>query len=166
MSALADRRRTSPPGICKLGGSAALVTRVSDDNVGRYCLKQLQRYGVATDYVTPIGGEYRNSLAVYESRLVGHQTVIYRNGAADFQMSEDDVDAVSLARFGALITAGTVFAAEPSRSAAFKAFERAKSVGMPIIFDVGLPALFLAEPANRRRSVERGGGAMRHDRRQ
>ena len=58
-------------GICKLGGRAALVTRVSDDSVGRYCVNQLKRYGVDTRYVTPVGGEFRNSLAVYESRVEG-----------------------------------------------------------------------------------------------
>jgi 5-dehydro-2-deoxygluconokinase len=83
-----------------------------------------------------VGGEFRNSLAVYESRLEGHQSVIYRNGAADFEMNEADVEAVDYARFGALITAGTVFAAEPSRSATFRAFELAKAAGLPVIFDV------------------------------
>jgi len=123
-------------GICKLGGKAALVTRVSDDSIGRYCIGQLQRYGVDATHVTPIAGEYRNSLAVYESRLEDHQSVIYRNGAADFQMDEADVAAVDYSQFGALITAGTVFAAEPSRSATFKAFDLAKAAGLPIIFDV------------------------------
>nr|WP_237693269.1 PfkB family carbohydrate kinase [Octadecabacter algicola] len=123
-------------GICKLGGKAAIVTRVSDDSIGRYCVNQLKRYGVGTDYVTPVGGEFRNSLAVYESRLEGHQSVIYRNGAADFEMNQSDVEAVDYARFGALITAGTVLAAEPSRSATFRAFDLAKEAGLPIIFDV------------------------------
>ncbi|MGB0798920.1 MAG: 5-dehydro-2-deoxygluconokinase, partial [Planktomarina sp.] len=123
-------------GICKLGGQAALVTRVSDDSIGRYCVNQLKHYGVDVKHVTPIGGEYRNSLAVYESRVEGHQSVIYRNGAADFQMDNNDVEAVDYSRFGALITAGTVFAADPSRSATFHAFELAKAAGLPIIFDV------------------------------
>lgn len=123
-------------GICKLGGRASLVTRVSDDSIGRYCVKQLQTYGVGTEYVTPVGGEFRNSLAVYESRVEGHQSVIYRNGAADFEMSEVDVEAVDFTKFSALITAGTVFAAEPSRSATFKAFEMARAADIPVIFDV------------------------------
>ncbi|NNE34739.1 MAG: permease, partial [Rhodothermales bacterium] len=123
-------------GICKLGGRAALVTRVADDAVGSYCVSRLQHYGVDTRHVTTIGGEYRNSLAVYESRVEGHRNVIYRNGAADFQMNEADVAAVDYKQFGALITAGTVFAAEPSRGATFKAFEMAKAAGLPIIFDV------------------------------
>lgn len=123
-------------GICKLGGQASLVTRVSDDSVGSYCIGQLKRYGVGVKHVTCVGGEYRNSLAFYESRVEGHRNVIYRNGAADFQMDDSDVQAVDYSAFGALITAGTVFAAEPSRSAAFKAFDLAKAAGLPIIFDV------------------------------
>ncbi|MFG5384854.1 5-dehydro-2-deoxygluconokinase [Yoonia sp. R2-816] len=123
-------------GICKLGGKAALVTRVSDDSIGRYCVNQLEHYGVDPRHVTPVGGEYRNSLAVYESRIDDHQTVIYRNGAADFQMDDSDVAAVDYSQYGALITAGTVFAAEPSRAATFKAFDLAKDAGLPIIFDV------------------------------
>jgi 5-dehydro-2-deoxygluconokinase len=123
-------------GICKLGGKAALVTRVADDSVGRYCTNQLAHYGVDATHVTPVGGEFRNSLAVYESRVEGHQSVIYRNGAADFQMDIADVEAVDYSSFGALIKAGTVFAAEPSRAATFHAFDLAKKAGLPIIFDV------------------------------
>lgn len=123
-------------GIVKLGGKAALVTSVSDDAVGRFCTNKLAHYGVDSTYVKPIGGEARNSLAVYESRVEGHQSVIYRNHAADFEMTIEDVEAVDYAAYGALVTAGTVFAAEPSRSAAFRAFELARAAGLPIIFDV------------------------------
>ncbi len=123
-------------GIVKLGGAADLVTRVSDDSIGRFCTNQLKRYGVGTQYVKPVGGEARTSLAVYESTIEDHQTVIYRNGAADFQLSVHDVEAVDYSAYGALITAGTVFASEPSRTATFKAFELAKAAGLPVIFDV------------------------------
>ena len=123
-------------GIVKLGGKAALVTSVSDDSVGRYCLNQLRHYGIDPHYVKSVGGEARNSLAVYESRVEDHQSVIYRNGAADFEMTIADVEAVDYSAYGALITAGTVFAAEPSRSAAFRAFELARAAGLPILFDV------------------------------
>ncbi len=123
-------------GICKLGGKSALVTSVSDDSVGSYCIGQLKRYGVSAEYVSKVGGEYRNSLAFYESRIENHRNVIYRNGAADFQMSIEDVEAVDFSKFGAMITAGTVFAAEPSRGASFRAMELAHAAGIPVIFDV------------------------------
>lgn len=123
-------------GLVKFGMQAALVTRVSDDAVGEYCTQQLAHYGVDATHVNPIAGEFRNSLALYETRVQDHNSVIYRNGAADFQMSIADIEAVDFSQYGALITAGTVFAAEPSRSAAFRGFEIAKAAGLPIIFDV------------------------------
>ena len=135
-SGLGGSAANTAAGICKFGGKADLVTSVSDDSIGRYCTNQLDYYGVGRSHVKPVGGEYRNSLAVYESRVADHQTVIYRNGAADFQMEKSDVETVDYASYGALITAGTVFAAEPSRSAAFHAFDLAAKAGLPIIFDV------------------------------
>lgn len=123
-------------GLVKFGMKASLLTRVSDDAVGRYCVNQLDHYGVDATHVKPVSGEFRNSLALYETRVEDHNSVIYRNGAADFQMSVEDVEAVNYSQYGALITAGTVFAAEPSRTAAFRAFELAKAAGIPVIFDV------------------------------
>jgi len=118
------------------GGRTALVTSVSDDAIGRFCLNELDKYGIDRKHVKSVGGEYRNSLAVVESRMDDHQSVIYRNGAADFQMTLDDVSAVDYSQYSALITTGTVLAAEPSRSAAFHAFELARQAGLPLIFDI------------------------------
>ena len=123
-------------GLSKFKCHTALVTCVSDDAVGWYCLNQLDYYGVDKRHVRKVRGEERTSLAVYESRVENHQSVIYRNNAADFQMTVEDIEAIDFSDYGALITAGTVFAAEPSRSAAFRAFERAKENNMPVIFDI------------------------------
>ncbi|MFK7892861.1 MAG: 5-dehydro-2-deoxygluconokinase [Granulosicoccus sp.] len=122
--------------IARQQGTAALVTCVSDDAVGRYCLGQLDYYGIDRQHVRAVAGEFRNSLALSESRVSEHQTVIYRNGAADFQMNADDVDAIDFSGYSALITTGTVLAAEPSRSAAFRAFDKVKSAGLPLVFDL------------------------------
>lgn len=122
--------------LTRAGVSAALLTCVSDDAVGRFCLAQLDHYGIDRSHVRSIGGQLRNSLAVVESRLENCQSVIYRNGAADFEMSLQDVHAVDYSRFSAIITTGTVLASEPSRSAAFCAFDLARAAGLPLIFDV------------------------------
>lgn len=123
-------------GLVKLGSRASLVTSVSDDAVGRFCLNKLHQYGVDTSYIRVVGGEYRMSLAVYESCIEDFQNVIYRNGAVDFQVTEEDMDKVDYSRFSAVISAGTVFAAEPSRGATFRAFENARQAGLPVIFDI------------------------------
>ncbi len=123
-------------GLVKLGSRASLITSVSDDAVGRFCLNRLAHYGVDTSYIRVLGGEYRVSLAVYESRIENFQNVIYRNGAVDFQVTKEDMDRVDYGKFTAAISAGTVFASEPSRSATFRAFENARNAGLPIIFDI------------------------------
>nr|WP_255732643.1 5-dehydro-2-deoxygluconokinase [Ruegeria sp. Ofav3-42] len=123
-------------GLVKLGSQASLITSISDDAVGRFCLNKLAHYGVDTSYIRVVGGEYRMSLAVYESRIENFQNVIYRNGAVDFQVTEDDMDKVDYDKFSAVISAGTVFASEPSRSATFRAFDNARKTGLPVIFDI------------------------------
>lgn len=62
--------------------------------------------------------------------------MIYRNGAADFEMALTDVEAVNYSAYAGLITTGTVLAAEPSRSAALRAFALARSADLPLIFDI------------------------------
>ena len=123
-------------GLCKLGSQASLVTSVSDDAVGRFCINKLKQYGVGTEYVRSVTGEFRTSLAIYESCITDFQNVIYRNGAADFEVKPSEMDKVDYSSFSALITAGTVFAGQPSRDATFRAFQNARVAGIPVIFDI------------------------------
>jgi 5-dehydro-2-deoxygluconokinase len=118
------------------GNKAALLTAVSNDAVGRFTVKSLSGYGIDTKYIGKVGGEARNSLAVVETRAENCQSVIYRNDAADFQMTEADVAAVDYSDFSALIVTGTCFAKEPSRSATFRAMDLARRAGMVVIIDV------------------------------
>jgi 5-dehydro-2-deoxygluconokinase len=122
--------------LVRQGCKAALVTCVSDDAVGRFCLGQLDAIGIDRSHVRSVAGEVRNSLAVVETRPEDCQSVIYRNNAADFAMLVEDVEGVDYSSYSALITTGTVLAAEPSRSAAFRAFDLARTAGLPLIFDV------------------------------
>jgi 5-dehydro-2-deoxygluconokinase len=122
--------------LSRQGCKAALMTRVSDDAVGRYTLKQLTHYGVSARHVSAIGGEARNSLAVVETRAENCQSVIYRNDAADFQLNQADVESVDFNSFAAVILTGTALAKEPSRSAAMKAARLAKAAGCTLIIDL------------------------------
>lgn len=122
--------------ISRQSGHATLLTAVSDDAVGRYTRKELDRYGVDTRYVRTVGGEARNSLAVVETRAENCQSVIYRNDAADFHLTAADAEAVDYSKFGAIIVTGTALAQEPSRDAAFAALQLAKQSGLTLIIDV------------------------------
>ena len=135
-SALGGSAANIATGLVKLGADAALLTTVSDDAVGRFVLRELDHYGIDRIHVRVVAGEARTSLAVVETRLDDCQSVIYRNAAADFSLSAEDVAAVDFAGYGALIVTGTALAVEPSRSATFLAMSRAKMAEVPVILDV------------------------------
>lgn len=122
--------------LAKQGAGAALLTCVSDDAVGRYCMAELRRYGVDITHVRPAGGEARNSLAVVETIPAEPQTVLYRNGAADFALTQDDVAAVAFGGVAALVVTGTALACQPSRSATFAAMTAARAAGTLIVLDI------------------------------
>ena len=146
-SALGGSSANIAAGLCRLGCDAALVTCVSDDAVGRFCLNELDRYGIDRRFVRAVGGEARNSLAVVDTRGEATQSVIYRNDAADFAMTGADVATLPYQGFSALVTTGTVLASEPSRSATFRAFELARAAGLPLVFDVDYRPYSWASPA-------------------
>ncbi len=122
--------------IARQAGKAALLTAVSNDAVGRYTLKALISHDVETRFIKTVGGDARNSLAVVETRAQNCQSVIYRNDAADFRVTEADVDAIDFGVFAAVIVTGTSLAREPSRSATFKAIRMARVAGLVLIIDI------------------------------
>jgi len=123
-------------GLSRLGLTAALLTCVSDDAVGRFVLGQLDHYGIRAHHVVTVSGEPRTSLAVTETRIDDTQNVIYRNNAADFQLDLAHVETVPFSDFGLLIVTGTALAAEPSRSATLVAMEKAAAEGLFVVLDV------------------------------
>jgi 5-dehydro-2-deoxygluconokinase len=122
--------------LARQGCRAALLSCVSDDAVGGFCLTELDRYGIDRRHVRLVGGEARTSLALSETRVEGHRTVIYRNGAADFAMTVDDVEAVDYGAFSAVVVTGTALAADPSRNATLRALALARDAGPPAILDI------------------------------
>ena len=135
-SALGGSAANIAAGIVRLGGAASLVTTVSDDAVGRFVRRELSRYGIDQSHVGQAAGDCRTSLAVVETRAENCQSVIYRNGAADFLLSPDHVAAIGMEGYAALIVTGTALAVEPSRAATLLAIRRARAVDVPVILDV------------------------------
>ncbi len=114
----------------------ALVSAFSEDAVGRYVLQALAGYGVDVSHCRMVGGDYRTSLALAETRASDCEVVIYRNGAADFDVSLADIDDGFLASAAVLIVTGTALAAEPSRSAVLGALALARQAGTFAVLDI------------------------------
>ena len=135
-SALGGSAANIAVAISKLGSKASLISCVSDDAVGRYILNQLKRYGIGCEHMHTVVGEARSSLAVVETRVENCQSVIYRNGASDFQLDKIYVQDIPYREYGALIVTGTSLAVEPSRWATLLAMKLARQAGLSVILDI------------------------------
>ena len=122
--------------LARQGGHAALVTVFSDDQVGRFVQTKCNQYGVDITFCQTQSGLYRNSLAIAETKPQNAAVVIYRNDAADLQISEKDIQRLDFIRAGGLLITGTAISGEPSASAVSIAIAAAKQVGCPVIFDI------------------------------
>jgi len=63
--------------ISKLGGKAAYVGRLGDDEEGRFCLKRLQNFGVSTEFVDIVEGGKTPVAYVFISADSGARSIIY-----------------------------------------------------------------------------------------
>jgi len=123
-------------GVAKLGKRSAILTRVSDDMIGRYVAQRLAGGGVSTDGVRFDDSGTRTTLALTEMRADGCQVVIYRNDSADLALCEDDIDEALVRRARVLLVSGTALSREPSRSAARRAMSIAVAAGIPVALDL------------------------------
>lgn len=133
-------------GLVRLGCDAALLTRLSDDAVGHWCLNRLDAHGIDRRFVGLAGGEARTSLAMVDSRPVDTRSVIYRNGAADFAITPAEVARVPWRGFSALVVTGTALAAEPSRAAGLRAAALGREAGLPLVLDLDYRPYSWASP--------------------
>jgi len=122
--------------LTKYGGSCSLLTRVSNDALGKFALNQLDSYGVKRDLVKLEDNESRISFAIVESTVVDHQSIIYRHKASDLFLNKNDIDNSNLQNYECILITGTSLAAEPSRSAVLYALKLAKEKNIPVIMDI------------------------------
>lgn len=134
-------------GAAKLGKRSAILTRVSDDMVGRYVVERLQQGGVSTEGVTLDASGTRTSLAITEMRSDGCSVVIYRNDAADLALSPNDIDAALVQRARVLLVSGTALSREPSRAATLRAVDIATEQGVAVALDLDYRAYTWASEA-------------------
>lgn len=124
-------------GAARLGLRAGLVSAVGQDPVGEFVLERLRGEGVEVRYVLVKPG--RRTPAVVLFREGGtYPLTFYREGAADWEISLDDVEGIPVEAIRVLFISGTSLAREPSRSAAFALAERARNAGVQVFLDLDL----------------------------
>jgi 5-dehydro-2-deoxygluconokinase len=123
-------------GTARLGLKSALITRVGDEQMGRFVLEQMRREGVALDGIRTDAKRLTALvlLAVEDEGVSPH--IFYRTDCADMALSEEDIDEAFVASAGAVVVTGTHFSRPNSEAAQRKAMRIAKQHGRRVAFDV------------------------------
>ena len=122
--------------VARLGGNSGVISVVANDGLGRSVVQFLQRNGVKTDGIKTSQDRALTSLALTEMQPTDCQVVIYRQNAADLQLSPSDIDPAYVASSKVLLLTGTAFSAEPSRAACFHAMACARAAGTLVVLDL------------------------------
>ena len=122
--------------LTKFDGLCSLLTRVSNDALGKLAINQLDFYGINRDLVQLEDNESRISFAIVETTTKDHQSIIYRHKAADLFLNKKDIDSAKIYNYECILISGTSLAAEPSREAVLYTLEIAKKNKIPVIMDI------------------------------
>ena len=123
-------------GASRLGLKAGLITRVGDEQMGRFIREQLGREGVALDGVVtdPRRMTALVILGVRDDRNFPH--IFVRTDCADMALNEDDIDERYIASAGAVVVTGTHFSTPTVEAASRKAMRVARAAGRKVVFDI------------------------------
>ncbi len=123
-------------GTARLGLKSALLTRVGDEQFGRFIREQMRREGVSeTGIVTdPHRLTALAILSVRDDKTF--PLLFYRDNCADMALCEDDVDPDFIASARALVVTGTHFSKPATEAAQRKAMRLMRKSGGKVVLDI------------------------------
>jgi 5-dehydro-2-deoxygluconokinase len=123
-------------GSARLGLKSALITRVGNEQMGRFIREQLQREGVETRGIATDPARL-TALVLLAVEAEGVSPMIFvRTDCADMALDEGDIDEAFIASAGAIVVTGTHFSKPGSDAAQRKAIRVAKANGRKVAFDI------------------------------
>ncbi|PZO82446.1 MAG: 5-dehydro-2-deoxygluconokinase [Mesorhizobium amorphae] len=123
-------------GTARLGLRSALVTRVGDEQMGRFIREQLAREGVETKGVASDAVRL-TALVLLAVESEGVSPMIFvRTDCADMALDEGDIDEGFIQSARAVVVTGTHFSRDNSAKAQEKAIRAAKAAGRKVVFDI------------------------------
>ena len=123
-------------GTARLGLKSALLTRVGDEQMGRFIREQLTREGVSTESVI-VDRERLTALVLLAVQEEGVSPMIFvRTDCADMALSPEDVDEAFIASARAIVVTGTHFSRPNTEAAQLKAIRAAKAADGKVVFDI------------------------------
>jgi 5-dehydro-2-deoxygluconokinase len=123
-------------GSSRLGLKTGLITRVGDEQMGRFVLEQMAREGVSTIGIVTDKQRLTALVLLAVENDKTFPLIFYRDNCADNAMSVEDVNEDFILSAGALLVTGTHFAKANTDAAQRKAMAIAKAGGRKIIIDI------------------------------
>lgn len=123
-------------GTARLGLKSALLSRVGDEQMGRFIREQLARDGVKTTALKA-DKDRLTALVLLAVEAEGVSPMIFvRTDCADMALDENDVDEAFVASSRAIVVTGTHFSRPNTEAAQLKAIRIAKANGRKVAFDI------------------------------
>ena len=123
-------------GTARLGLKSAVITRVGDEQMGRYIREQMAREGVSTDGIVTDPTRLTSLVLLAVENDKTFPLIFYRENCADSALCEADIDDDFIRSSRALLVTGTHFARPQNDAAQRKAIRIAKANGAKICFDI------------------------------
>ncbi len=123
-------------GTARLGLKSGLITRVGDEQMGRFIKEQMAREGVSLKGIVTDKQRLTSLVLLSVENDKTFPLIFYRDNCADSALSEDDIDADFIRSSGAVLVTGTHFARANNHAAQKKAMVIAKANGGRIILDI------------------------------
>ena len=123
-------------GTSRLGLKSALITRVGDEQMGRFVVETLNNEGVDTSQIT-VDPERLTALVflgIRDQETFPH--IFYRENCADMALEAEHIDADYIASAKVLVVTGTHFSKPGVDAASRKAIEYAKQAGTKVVLDI------------------------------
>jgi 5-dehydro-2-deoxygluconokinase len=122
--------------LAALGRRTGLLTKVSDDAVGRYVVAYFDSIGTDTSQIRKDSSGGRTSLAITEMKPRDCAVVIYRNRASDQLMQSEEISEDYIGGAAGLVVSGFALSESPGREAALTALQYARRRGTRVVLDI------------------------------
>lgn len=123
-------------GTARLGLKSGVITRVGDEQMGRFIREQMEREGVATAGIVT-DKERLTALVLLAVESEGVSPMIFvRTDCADMALCEEDIDEDFIRSSRSVLVSGTHFSKPNTEAAQRKAIRVAKANGGKVIFDI------------------------------
>lgn len=123
-------------GTSKLGLNSAMMTRVGDEQMGRYMLDTFAKSGVDTQYIVTDKDRLTTLVLLGIQDDETFPLLYYRQHCADMGLCEDDIKEDALANTQSILLSGTHLSTPEVSKATFHAVALAKKHNVKVIFDI------------------------------